>query len=143
MFSFLLETNLVSSNQYRFRPGDSYINQLLSITHKIFQSFDEVFEVRSVFLDIFKTFDKVWHKGLTFKLSRNGISGHLLTILSDFLNDRKQRVALNGQKSTWENINEVVPQGSILRPLFFLIYTNDLSGDLFSKAMLLADGISF
>ena len=89
MFSFLLENNLVSPNQSWFKPGDSCINQLLSITHEIFQSFDEGFEVRSVFLDISKVFDKVWHKGLIFKLSQNGISGNLLDILSDFLSDRK------------------------------------------------------
>ena len=55
---------------------------------------------RSVFLDISKAFDKVWHKELIFKLSQNSVSGNLLDILYGFLNDRKQRVVLNGQKST-------------------------------------------
>ena len=64
MFNFLLENNLVSPNQSGFKPGDSCINQLLSITQEIFQSFYEGFEVRSVFLDISKAFDKVRHKGL-------------------------------------------------------------------------------
>ena len=62
MFSFLLESNLASPNQSRFKPGDSCINQLLSITHEIFRLFDEGFKVRSVFVDISKAFDKVWHK---------------------------------------------------------------------------------
>ena len=141
MFSFLLEKNLVSPNQLGFKPGDSCINQLLSITHEIFQSFDEGFEVRSVFLDISKAFGKVWHKGLIFKLSQKGISGDLLDILSDFLNDREQRV-INGQKSTWENVNAGIPQGSILGPLLFLIYINDLSSDLSSKTKLFADDTS-
>ena len=62
MFRFLIENNLISSNQSGFKPGDSCINQLLSITHEIYKSFDDGFEVRGVFLDISKAFDKVWHK---------------------------------------------------------------------------------
>ena len=65
---FLLENNLVLPNQSGFKPGDSCINQLFSITNEIFQSPDEEFEVRGVFLDISKAFDKEWHKGLIFKL---------------------------------------------------------------------------
>ena len=59
LFNFLLENNLISPNQSGFKPGDSCINQLLSITHEIYNSFDEGLEVRSVFLDISKTFDRV------------------------------------------------------------------------------------
>ena len=90
MFRFLLENDLVSPTQSGFKPGDSYSNQLLSITHKGFQSLDEGFEVRSVFLNFSKAFDKVWHKGLIFKLSQNGIPGNLPDILSDFLSDENK-----------------------------------------------------
>ena len=140
MFRFLIENNLISSNQSGFKPGDSCINQLLSITHEIYKSFDDGFEVRGVFLDISKAFDKVWHKGIIFKLQQNGISGKLLRVLSDFLKDRKQRVILNGQFSSWTSVNAGVPQGSILGPLLFLIYINDLADGLSSK--LLADDTS-
>ena len=78
MFGFLIENNLISSNQSGFKPGDSCINQLLSITHEIYKSFDDGFEVRGVFLDISKAFDKVWHKGIIFKLKQNGISSNYL-----------------------------------------------------------------
>ena len=66
MFGFFLDEGLISANQLGFEPGDSYINQLLSITHNIYKSFDDGYEVRVIFLDISKAFDKVWHNGLKF-----------------------------------------------------------------------------
>ena len=84
MYTFFTETNLISPNQSAFRPGDSCVNQLLAITYKIYESFNERFEVRGVFLDISKAFDKVWHEGLLLKLNQNSISGNLLKLLLDF-----------------------------------------------------------
>ena len=141
MFKFFTENNLISLNQSGFKPADSCVNQLLSITHQIFKSLDNGHEVRSVFLDMSKAFDKVWHKGLIFKLKQNGISGNLLSTLTDFLTFRKQRVVLNGQLSSWCNIESGVPQGSILGPLLFLIYINDLSEGLTTNAKLFADDV--
>ena len=142
MFNFFMENDLISQNQSGFKTGDSCVNQLLSITHDIYKAFDDGYEVRAVFLDISKAFDKVWHSGLLYKLQNNGISGNLLKLLSDFLNNRKQRVTLNGQFSTWVNIVAGVPQGSILGPLMFLIYINDLSDNLASNSKLFADDTS-
>ena len=84
----------------------------------------------------------IWHEGLLFKLKQNGISGNLLNVITDFLYQRKQRVVLNGQHSSWTNIEAGVPQGSILGPLFFLIYINDLSDGLTSNPKLFADDTS-
>ena len=67
MFEFFTKNDLISHNQSGFKPGDSCINQLLSITHEIYKSFDDVLDVRRIFLDISKAFDKVWHKGLIYK----------------------------------------------------------------------------
>ena len=142
MFSFFLANNLLAPNQSGFKPGDSCINQLLSITHEIYSSFDDGFEVRSVFLDISKAFDKVWHEGIIFKLQQNGISDDLLNILSDFLRKRKQRVTLNGQTASWTNVNAGIRQGSILGSLLPLIYINDLADGLSSKPKLLVDDTS-
>ena len=114
MFSFFIENDLISANQSGFKQGDSCINQLLSITHEIYQSLDQGYEVRGVFLDISKAFDKVWHKGLVFKLKQNGMNGYLLRILENFLNERKQRVVLNGQTSSWSDFLLVYPKDPFL-----------------------------
>ena len=117
---------------------------MLIITHEIFSSFDcsPSLEVHSIFLDISKTFDKVWHEGLLYKLKSFGICGNLLNLIKHYLTDRSQRVLLNGQCSNWQPILAGVPQGSILGPLFFLIYINDLPDGLKSKVKLFTDDTS-
>ena len=107
----LLITILISQNQSGFKRGDSYINQLISITHKILNSLDEYLEVRGAFLNISKAFDKVWHEGQIYKLQQHGISDELLNIVIDFLNNRKQRVAFDGQSSNLADVKAGVPQG--------------------------------
>ena len=114
----------------------------MPITHEIYKFFDQVHEVRGVFLDISKAFDKVWHDGIIFKLTQNGISGNLLKLLCDFLSERRQRVVLNGQASAWTNVTAGVLQGSILGPLLFLLYTNDNSEGRSTNAKLFADDTS-
>ena len=130
--------------QSGFRPNDSTINQLLSIAHTIFIAFDcnPPLDVRSVYLDISKAFDRVWHEGLIYKLRRCGVSGNLLSLIKDFLANRKQRTVLNGKTSEWGSVTAGVPQGSILGPLFFLVYINDLTDYLKCNVKLLADDAS-
>ena len=119
MFRFLTENDLFSLNQSDFKPGDSCNNQLLPINHEVYKSSNDGFEVWGVFLDISKAFDKVWLEGIICKLKQNGTSGKLLSVLSDFLRDRKQRNTLNVQVSSWTGVNAGVPQGSILVLFFF------------------------
>ena len=84
----------------------------------------------------------MWHKGLIFKLQCNGISGNLLSFLESYLNDRHQRVVLNGVQSNWVKLNADVPQGSVLGPLLFLVYINDLTDNISSNMKLYADDSS-
>ena len=79
LYSYLSLNNLITKNQSGFVPGDSCTNQLLFLINEIHEAFENnSLEVRAVFLDISKAFDKVWHDGLIFKLRRNGVSGKLL-----------------------------------------------------------------
>ena len=86
LYNRLVSNNLITNNQSGFRPGDSVTNQLIYLVHEIFKSFDcnENLEVRSVYLDISKAFDQVWHEGLIFKLKHNGVTGNLLKLLENY-----------------------------------------------------------
>ena len=95
-----------------------------------------------VFLDVSKAFDKVYHRGLLHKLEQLGICGNLLKWLESYLKDRKQKVVINGKMSDPKSINASVPQGSILGPLLFLVYVNDLVDDLQTTPYLFADDTS-
>ena len=96
-------------------------------------------EVRAVFLDISKAFDKVWHEGLLFKLKKNGISGPLFGFLRSYLQNRSQRVVIDGFHSEYMQVESGVPQGSVLGPLLFLIYINDLQNNISSNVKYFAD----
>ena len=94
------------------------------------------------FLDLSRAFDRVWHKGLLYKLECSGISGSLLALIRDFLANREQRVLLNRENSEWATISSGVQQGSVLGLLFFLVYINDLANDLKSDVKMFADDTS-
>ena len=144
MLNYVLSNKLFTPSQSGFLPGDSSIAQLLSIIHEIQTAFDNnhTVDVRGVFLDISKAFDKVWHDGLAFKLKSYGVEGELLSLLKNYIQSHEQRVVLNGQTSGWRKINSGVPQGSVLGPILFLIYINDLPDGITSMCKIFADDTS-
>ena len=111
LFNYFQSNRLFTPSQSGFLPGDSCIAQLLSIIHEIQTAFDEnpTVDVRGVFLDISKAFDKVWHDGIIFKLKAYGAEGELLSLLKNYFENREQRVVLNGQISEWRKIMSGVP----------------------------------
>ena len=141
LFKYLDDSNLLTSNQSGFRTGDSCAHQLLSITYEIYKAFDASpwLDVRGVFLDLSKPFGRVWYDGLMYKLKSLGICGNYYWLIHSFLSDRHQRVVLNGQSSNWSHIKAGVPQGSVLGPLIFLVYINDLPEGLTTSAKIFAD----
>ncbi len=118
------------------------MNQLIYIYNDICKALDEGKEVRAVFCDISKAFDRVWHRGLLYKLSSAGIHGPLLNWFSSYLSQRRQRVVYCNSSSSWSSVNAGVPQGSILGPLLFLIYINDIVDEIQSNIRLFADDTS-
>ena len=144
LFNHFVCNKLSTPSQSGFLPGDSCIAQLLSIIHEIQTSLDSnpPADVRGVFLDISKAFDKVWHKGLLYRIKSYRVEGELPSLLEYYLRDRKQRVVLNGQNSVWRKINSGAPQGSVLGLLLFLIYINDLPDGIMSICKIFADDTS-
>lgn len=120
----------------------SYIDHYLAICHKVYTALEDKKEARMVFLDASKAFDRVWHLGLIFKLEHIGICRPLVTLLKSYLSNRYQRVLISGKSSTWQPIEAGVPQGSILGPLLFLVYINDVTNYIESDIFLYADDTS-
>ena len=100
---------------------------LLILLKKIAQSFDSRLQTCVIICDISKTFDRVWYKGILFKLQQLGTKGHHFDWVSNYLKDRRQRVFIAQSQSQFRNITSGVPQGSVLGPLLFLIYVNDIT----------------
>ena len=142
LYNYITVNDILTPLQSGFRHGDSTTNQLLHTYHTICEAVDKGKEVRAVFCDISKAFDRVWHKGLLFKLRTIGCSDSIINWFLSYLSNRRQRVVINGQASDWASVLAGVPQGSILGPLLFLIFINDIVKHIGCSIRLFADDTS-
>ena len=142
LYNHFIAHNLIYCKQSGFLRGHSTVYQLIDIFDQIARSIDDKKLNCMIFCDISKAFDRVWHRGLLFKLKQNGISGNILHWIESYLSNRTQKVFVGSAKSQSLEVNAGVPQGSVLGPLFFLIYVNDIVENLLSITRLFADDTS-
>ena len=130
---------LFSKKQYGFISGRSTSLQLLNVIDKWTEALDQGLYIDCIYMDFMKAFDRVPHERLLSKMKAYGISNGILCWVRDFLSDRIQKVIVNGSSSNWSEVTSGIPQGSVLGPLLFVIYINDLPDVVNSEAFLFAD----
>ena len=143
IFDHMIENNFFSIRQYGFIKGRTTILQLLKVIESWVNTLDNGGTVDDINLDFMKAFDKVPHRRLIYKMRRYGITGNVLRWVENFLQDRVQKVNVNGVYSKERKVTSGVPQGSVLGALLFVIYINDMPENITSEIYLFADDTKF
>jgi len=139
MADFLVKHNLINPSQHGFLKARSCLTNMLCFFEDVTKWIDEGSPVDIIYLDFQKAFDKVPHQRLLLKLKSHGMGEGIIRWIEKWLTDRRQRVVVEGEASNWKSVQSGVPQGSVLGPLLFLIYINDLDDDITSKVLKFAD----
>ena len=130
LLNHCISNELISTKQAAYLKGDSTLSQLIYLVHNIRLAWGQKKIANTIFLDISAAFDKVWHAGLLAKLAQIGVEGNFHAIIKSYLENRRQRVVIEGEYSEELPIKAGIPQGSRLGPLLFIIYINDILKDL-------------
>ena len=139
LYNYFHSNNIFYKYQAGFLPGHSTVYQLLETYDNIVRNIDEGKSCCMIFCDLSKAFDRVWHKGLLYKLKMYGVKKDMYSWLKSYLENRTQRVIYKNLVSPTESLYAGVPQGSVLGPLLFLIYVNDVADKMSSFCRLFAD----
>ena len=122
--------NLFSDKQFGFLSGRSCMLQLLKVLDIWTQILDQGGTIENIYCDFMKAFDKVPHRRLVYKIERYGINGNILGWMENFLSNRTQEMIINSSKSKPANVTSGIPQGSVLGPILFVLYINDLPDEV-------------
>ena len=139
MVDFLVKHKLLNSSQHGFLKARSCLTNMLCFLEEITKWIDVGSPVDIIYLDFQKAFDKVPHQRLLLKLKAHGIGDSITDWIEQWLTDRRQRVVVDGEVSNWKSVLRGVPQGSVLGPILFLIYINDLDDSITSNVLKFAD----
>lgn len=131
--------SLIRDSQHGFTSGKSCLSNLLDFFEEVTKMLDKGESVDLIYLDFAKAFDKVPHCRLLKKLEAHGVAGNVLNWIREWLRNRRQKVCIDGEFSDWADVTSGVPQGSVLGPVLFLIYINDIDENLISKIGKFAD----
>ena len=139
LMSHLDSHGIITDRQHAFRKDRSCTTQLCTVLHDWSESIDQGLQTDAFILDFAKAFDSVPHERLKAKLHRYGITGKTLGWIDNFLCCRHQRVVVNGSKSRWIPVTSGVPQGTVLGPVLFNVFINDIVDEIDSDIRLFAD----
>ena len=139
MMDFLIKHKLINPSQHGFLKAKSCLTNLICFLEAITKCVDDASPVDVIYLDFQKAFDKLPHQRLIRQLKSHGMRNSIINWVEQWLTDRRQRVVVDGEVSSWKSVLSGVPQGSVLGPILLFVYINDLEEGVTGKIMKFAD----